>query len=277
MRQIFLFIYQYRVFFVFLLLELLSFSLVYTNNSYQKVAFLNSANAISANIYEQKNKVSQYLSLKKINEELMDENTKLRSLLNEYQKQEIEFKTPLIPQANYTYLPAYVINNSFHHTDNYLTINKGLAHGIKPGMGIISAEGVVGQIKSCSENFSTAYSILHGDINVSSMVKKTRTLCTTRWERTDYTKASLLFVPQHIPLMKGDTITTSGFNSIFPEGIMIGKVVEVSPFGKNNFQQVSIELSVDFTSISYVYVVKDKNAPEKDSLEKINITPFRNK
>jgi rod shape-determining protein MreC len=248
---------------------------VYTNNSYQKVAFLNSANAVSANVYEQKYKMSQYLSLKEVNEELMDENTRLKSLLNEYQKQEIQFKTPLLSQINFSYKPAYVINNSFNSIDNYLTINKGLVDGIKPGMGIISARGIVGQVKSCSNNFSTAYSVLHGDINVSSMVKKSKTLCTTRWERTDYTKASLLFIPQHIPLAKGDTIITSGFNSIFPEGIMIGKVAEVSPFGKNNFQQVSIELSVDFTSISYVYVVQDKNAVEKDSLEKVSVTPIK--
>lgn len=228
---------------------------------------------LAGSIYEGKNKITRYISLKKVNEELMVENTQLKALLNEYEKILITQKTPVVSPTTYSYVPAYVINHSFHQLNNYLTIDKGTADGIRPGMGIISARGVVGQIKSCSEHFSTAYSLLHSDINVSCVVKKTRTLCTTNWTRTDHTKANLLFIPQHVPLAKGDTIVTSGFNSIFPEGILVGTVAEVSPHGKNNFQKVLIDLSVDFTSLSYVYVVKNKNAPEKDSLEKASTIP----
>ncbi|MCS6832005.1 MAG: rod shape-determining protein MreC [Flammeovirgaceae bacterium] len=273
MRQIFLFIFRHRVFFVFLLLETIALFLVYTNNIYQKIAFLNSANAVAGSIYEGKSKITRYISLKNVNEELMKENVQLRTLLNEYEKMLVVQKTPLIGEATYQYIPAYVINNSFHQLENYLTIDKGTADGIRPGMGIISARGVVGQIKSCSEHFSTAYSLLHGDINVSCVVKKTRTLCTTNWTTTDPTKANLLFIPQHVPLAKGDTIVTSGFNSVFPEGILVGTVADVSPHGKNNFKKVIIDLSVDFTSLSYVYVVKNKNAYEKDSLEKATLIP----
>ena len=171
----------------------------------------------------------------------------------------------VIPQ--FEYISAKVINNSIRRVNNYLTINKGSADGVEPGMGVIGSWGIVGKVRATSRDFSTVYSILHSDMLVSSEIKRNNVLCTTTWTGEDPMYADLLYVPRHIKILKGDTVVTSGYNAIFPENEPIGVIDNFWINENETFFHVKVKLATDFRTLSYVYIIKNKFRAEKDSLE----------
>ncbi|MEM9340556.1 MAG: rod shape-determining protein MreC, partial [Bacteroidota bacterium] len=167
----------------------------------------------------------------------------------------------------YTVIGARVVNNSFRRAKNFLTIDVGKRDSIFPGMGVISPSGVVGQVKSVSNNYSTVYSVLHPNVMVSSIIKRTSTICTVQWDQRTYNKATLRYVPRHIPLEIGDTVLTSGYNSVFPQGVSVGIVDELNLEDHMTFYEAKVKLSTDFTSLPNVFVIVNELQPEIDSLE----------
>ncbi|MEN7547489.1 rod shape-determining protein MreC [Rapidithrix thailandica] len=266
MNQLLAFIFKFRFFIVFLALELICMWLIFTQNTYQRYAFLSSSNALAGNVFSVSDNISGYFHLTAENQTLVKENARLRNLLWSLSPN-VNTDSLRTDSLEYEFIPAKVVNNSFLQSNNYLTINKGRKHGLKPGMGVISTLGVVGKIKACSENFSTVYSLLHSNIMVSSQLKKSKTLCTTKWEGTDYTEASLLYISRHVEISQGDTVVSSGSNAVFPENILIGVVNKVDNNESESFQNIQLKLATDFSNLSYVYVINNFSRAEKDSLE----------
>ncbi len=208
--------------------------------------------------------------MKDVNQELAEENAKLRQeLTRKALMSDISYSANRDSSyiKKYKYTTAKVINNSTKNFRNYLTINKGWADSLAPGMGVICNEGIVGRVKSCSKYFSTITSILHKEIMVSSKIKRLKAAGTVKWDGIDATKAKLLYIPRHLEIKRGDTIVTSEYNSVFPEGEMIGYIESIKVKGDENFYNIDINLSTDFTKLSYVYVIKNNLRFQLDSLE----------
>ncbi len=264
MRKLFDFLYRRRTFAIFLGLEIVCIWLIVSFNQRQNADFLNSSNALSAQVATGSQNVSDYFDLVEINEQLMLENERLQAELRD----KIAFADSLdVPTETYLVKGARVINNTFRRSTNYLTILGGEESGILPGMGVISTSGVVGQVKSVSNRYATVYSLLHPKMIVSSTVKRTSTNGSVQWDQETYDIASLKYVPRHIGLKVGDTVVTSGFNSVFPPNINVGVVSEVNLEDHMTFYEAKIRLSVDFTSLPNVFVVIHENKLEKDSIE----------
>ncbi|AZQ63553.1 rod shape-determining protein MreC [Flammeovirga pectinis] len=280
MSQLFAIIFKYRVFLVFLLLELVASGLIVNNNSYQRSVILSSSNAVVGGIYNASSNVEQYFNLTDVNEDLLNENAYLRKQLelaevgvkDSLSLDSINTKTTALfygmsDTIAYDFIPARIINNSIYRSANYITLNKGRNDGIVEGMGIMTKDGVVGQVKAVSAHFATCYSLLHRDMAVSSELKKNGALCTVKWDTEDPTTASANYLPLHLDINVGDTVTTSGFNTVYPEGIMLGVVTEAKKTPSERFWLVTIDVSVDFSKIHHVYVSKSLFRSEKDSLE----------
>lgn len=278
MQQLFLLLYQYRATLIFILFEVLCVWLIVQNNFYQRARFFNSSNAVAANILAVSNNIGDYFALEKVNQQLAEENASLRELL--------QYGAPMVQKPDsalfadsafiaedsaaviqFEYITAQVISNSIRRLTNYITINKGSADGVERGMGVIGPEGVVGNVKAVSENFAVINSLLHTDIQISAKVKRTQDLGTVRWNGVDFTTASLRYVPRHVELQPGDTVVTSGYNALFPQGIMIGVVKSIEEREETQFYDITIDLAVDFNELSYVYVIKNLLRPEIDSLK----------
>lgn len=274
MRRLFLLIYQYRAFFTFIVLEILAFWLVIGTSTFHNAAFFNTSNRVVASIFGLRQGIYQYFNLANENDNLAKENAFLRDLISQNQLQVLNADSALFSLADtamqYKYIPAKVINNSTQKTNNYLTVDKGSRDGLEPGMGAISSFGVVGVVKTVSNNYATLYSLLHGEMQVSSLLNRLGVFCTTKWDGFDPLYASLLYIPRHVELEVGDSISTSGYNAFFPEGIPIGQIKEFSIDENETFYKVIIELSSDFQSLSHVYVIQNYFRQEKDSIEVLN-------
>lgn len=268
MQRIFLFLYRIRAFLLFVLLEAFAISLIVSNNSQQGSAFFNSSNELSGSVFQTQSNVVDYFSLSSVNKSLMEKNAQLLTELEALRKPADSVFIPMDSAMIKTmqFKGAKVINNSLRLAQNHLTINKGSNHGVKSGMGVINEQGVVGRVKSVSHNFSTIISLLHTDLLVSSKIKSNDVFGSTKWDGINPQQAKLMYVPRHVVVAIGDQVVTSGYNSIFPEGIAIGTVIEVKPGTDTNYLDITLKLDTDFSKISYVYLVESFQKPELDSL-----------
>jgi rod shape-determining protein MreC len=267
MKGLLRFLNQYKNGVVFLVLELISLFLVFNGQSLQLTKQLHCTPYWVGKLYAYIADLKAYPLIKKDYQALLDENSALRAQL--VQKEIASNISPDIAiEEPYHFIPAKVINNSIIHAKNYLTIDKGAQHGITPGMGVMTTQGIVGRVKSVTDHFSTITSLLHIDMLVSAKVGKVGAIATVHWLGDNPTQAQLLYVPRHVKIEPGDAVVTSGYNATFYEGISIGRVKQVELKKEAPFYNITVELSTDFSTLQHVYVIKNKSIQEREALEK---------
>lgn len=273
MQRIFWFLYTYRAFISFVLLEVFCGWLIVQNNTYQGASFYNSSNRYTAQVLQQTQEVKDYFSLKRVNKELAAENARLHQLYQKAVQQSASIRTRDIYKPDstlsgrYQFIAAKVIKNSTTESRNYITIDKGTADGIRKEMGVISAQGVVGKVTDCSEHFSVITSVLHIDYKLSSQIKRNDAIGMVVWPGGNSRKAQMKFVPRYLEVKVSDTVTTSGFNSVFPAGVRVGIVRKITAAPAENTYDLDIDLLTDFNRLTYVYVVDNIFKSEQEQVE----------
>ncbi|HEU5146184.1 MAG TPA: rod shape-determining protein MreC [Chryseosolibacter sp.] len=283
MQRLFLFFYQYRAFFTFLFLELVCAWLIIGNNPYQGARFFNSSNGLVATLNNVSHGVREYFLLRQINSTLAEENAQLRSKFEAMnQRQYLAPRTVAVIDSTmftsgdsavinqFDFVSAKVVSNTVNRFTNFITINKGREDGVEPGMAVISAVGAVGKVRTVSRHYSVVTSILHVDVQVSALLKRTGHFGTIQWDGVNPDYVKFKFIPRHVQPVKGDSVLTSGYNAIFPEGIMVGQIEEIN-LSDELFYDLKVKLSQDFRKLAYVEVVKNSLRHELDSLEQ----PFK--
>lgn len=275
MRSLFRYLLKNYGFFLFILLEVISLIFVFNYNRYQKAKYLSSSNRLAASVYNSYSKSINYFRLTGINRELAEENAKLKALLQTVHGPGIVLDSVLSETKEvgsvYRYISARVINNSVNKPFNYITLNKGRKHGIKPDQGIISSDGVVGVITDVSESYSVGLSVLNQRWSVSARLKDSGFFGSLMWDGNDYRFASLTEIPFHVPLTPGDTVVTSGFSTIFPEGVMIGTIHSFEQPEGDNYYKIRVELSSNFKTLSFVEVIENVKKTEIEQLENLTL------
>ncbi|GAA3934429.1 rod shape-determining protein MreC [Hymenobacter algoricola] len=295
MRNLFTFLFRYRGVLVFGLLEVLSLILLVRNSNYHGAAFYNSSNAYVGQVLDWRTRIYDYFRLVQVNQGLVAENAALRQQLYPADTaSRVAATLPVSPDSatqarlsqsgrpdslllgqqqipardpDYPLIPARVINNSLRNVDNYLTLNVGTLDGVKPGMGVLAAAGVVGRVKVSSEHYATVTSVLHSKTSISAKIARDNTFGSIKWLGDDPTHVLLDYIPRQNKLVLGDTVVTSGYNAIFPEGIRIGLIDSFVKEPDKNFWTVRVRLAVDFTKLTYVYVVTSRPKMERDTVE----------
>ncbi len=263
------FLYYYRAFLTFLLLEILCAWLWVENSQYQNTQFFNTANRFTAAVIGFSERTREYFSLAEVNRELAEENAGLRTLVEQLAPHEGAARLAGDTLLRFDFVSARVINNTVAQFKNHLTINRGTDMGLEPGMAVISNAGAVGKVKSVSEHFAVVTSLLNTDEQVSSMLKRTGNFGTAQWDGTDPRMINLLYIPRHVQPQPGDSVVTTGYNAVFPEGVLVGIVREVDLKKEAQFFDIRVELAQDFRRLAFVKVVKSRLKRELDSLEQV--------
>ncbi len=269
MRNILRFILKYHFLLLFLFLEVLSFYLVINYNDLHKEQFLNSSGRVATSLFEVSSSFSDHFSLKRANAELSRENALLRSQLFNYDSKKnssLDYEN-LEVDTIVNFIPSKVVNNSVNKLHNYLTIDKGLNDGIKPGMGVISARGLVGITRNVSKNYATITSLLNTQIKISSKLRDSHYFGTLYWSGQSIKHATLSEIPSHAEVEIGDAVVTSGFSSIFPENILIGTIEDFELNRGKGFYDITVRLSVDFSNLTYVETIDNYRKEERLQLE----------
>lgn len=270
MRNLLYFFIRNNAFFVFILLEIISFYMIVNNNEKQNQVFVSSANSFSGAFFERFDKVTRYWNLGEVNEELARDNKRLLEQLPSAQFDEsidtIQVQDTLY-QQKYEYIPALVINNSVNRYNNYLTLNRGNSHGIESNAGVISGSGIVGIVQKTSAHYTSVMSVLHRSTKISAKLKQNDYFGSLVWKGENAQEMNLEAIPKHAEVRTGDTIITSGYSTMFPEGIMIGVVESTDLVNGSNFYDIKVKLSCDMNNISHVFVVNNLMREEQETLE----------
>ncbi len=265
-------------FITFLLLEVFCFYLIANFNQKQRKIWLHSANTATGAIEKKRNSVSQYFGLEAEADRLAAENARLLAELSKSNSIRIPYRDTVrevkidtvrgdFVRPLFSFRPAMVINNTVTSANNYLTIDQGAAQGIRPGLGVISPDGVVGIVRDVSKNYSLVLSILNRNSKISAALKKTGHFGSLVWEGNDPKEAILHDIPKHVQFAPGDTVVTSGFSEIFPPGRVVGRVKFSSVEPGSNFYDIAVELTNDLSQARHVYVVDNLFRAEIDSLQ----------
>ena len=267
MRNLLKFLGLYIYSIIFLILFFFSVTILINDNFILKTYYFNSSNYISGSFYSLNQSVKDYFFLNVKNKNLEKENQKLQEEIINIYISKINKDSLIVNKPNI--IGAEVINNSTNKSKNYLTLNKGTNHGISEGMGVLSANGVVGRVKYVSDNFSTVISLLNTSYYLSTNIKESNTISTINWDGNDSRFVKLLYVPKHIEAEKGNLIITSSFDSIFPKGIEIGRIDSINKNVNSNFSDITVRVFQNFYELSQVFVVLDNFTSEKLKLEKM--------
>ncbi len=243
------------------------------SDGYQGSHVLNSSNQVVANVYQTAQNTKEYFSLKYENDRLSNENAQLRNLLKtnyavlplkEFKKNDTLYK------QQYTYITAKIVNASVNKRRNYITLNVGKNQGITRDMAVMSPDGIIGIITNVSDNFSSVMSVLHKDFGINCQLKKDRSYGPLIWDGKNYKYCSMIDIPTHAKIKKGDTVVTSELSGIFPEGILVGFIEDYERKQGESFYTAKVKLSSNFKKVNHVYVIKNRFKTERDSLEKIS-------
>lgn len=272
MFELIQFIIKSRNIILFVLLEVLSFYFIISNNNYWSVRYFNTSNYYVAKVLDWSNKAKQYAQLRQVNNDLAEENRRLNTLVTQLQQLKpngpTSYKTDSLFATRFKYIVARVINNTTQHPNNYITLDKGTADGIQPGMGVISPTGVVGKVRSCSEHLAIVTSILHSDFMVASKLVKANDMGPVKWDGINPQRMKMLYISRNTKMYRGDSVVTSEYNSIFPSGILVGRVIGVRETPAQTFHDITLAVGTDFSNLAFVYVVENKLQAEQEKLEK---------
>ena len=226
-------------------------------------------------VYEVANNVTGYFHLKSINDDLVQENVelelqieRLRSVLMELTADSVGIeKVKADALKGYDIYRANVINNSLTHVDNYITLDKGENDGIRPEMGVINGSGVVGIVYHTSANYSVIIPILNSKSSISCKIKRSDYFGFLKWDGGSSEYATVKDMPRHSLFSLGDTIVTSGHSAVFPGGIPIGTVEDISDSHDGLSYLLKVKLFTDFGRLNDVRVIAQKGQEEQIELE----------
>ena len=275
MRNLLNFLLKYNHWFLFILLEVISFVLLFRFNHYQHSVYFSSANAVAGKVYEVSGGITSYFHLKSVNEDLLDrimeleqQNHNLEDALGRQLSDSTELNSIRnLPKTDYQVFKARVINNSLNLVDNYITLNRGSKDGIRPEMGVVDGNGVVGIVYDTSSHYSRVISVLNSKSSISCKIVGSEYFGYLKWEYGDSRYAYLKDLPRHAEFNLGDTVVTSGYSTVFPEGIMIGTVDDMADSNDGLSYLLKVKLATDFGKVSEVRVIARTGQHEQKELE----------
>jgi len=270
LRNLINFIIDHYHWALFLLLEVIGLTLFFSRDGYQRTSLISSTNSVVGWIYEGKSKVTTFFNLAQANEELTSANVnlnlrvkQLQDELEKLQDAETPRKDSLNPLAGYKVIPAKVVNNSVHLKDNLLTIDKGTADGVDKDMGVVSGNGVVGIVYMAGTHYSIVIPVLNSHSNISCMIERRRYFGYLHWTGGASNMAYVDDVPRHAHFKLYERMVTSGYSTVFPEGIPVGKIIHVynSPDGVS--YRIQVHLYTDFSTLRDVMVIDNEKVGEQ--------------
>ena len=276
MRNLLAFLAKYNHWFVFILLEVICFVLLFRFNNFQGSVYFSSANAVAGKVYEYNSSVTTFFNMSQSNKKLSERNLileqQVRALtqyiathhgdslaMEQCQKQAL---------AGFKLIPAKVIQSTINREDNLITIDKGKADGIHEDMGVACGTGVVGVVYMASDHYSIVLPVINVNSNISVMIRKRGYFGFLHWKGTPSDIAYVDDVPRHARFALGDYVVTNGYSSIFPPGIIVGKILHVFNSSDGLSYRVQLRLSTDFGKLRHVCVIDNSALKDKALLLK---------
>ncbi len=277
MQNLWQFFIRHFHWFLFLLLEVASGVMLFQYNNYQSSVWVSSANMVAGKVYELQANIEQFFSLTRNNEELSLRNFYLERQLDQLRRLYAEEtgdttaaeRAELQALSQYKLIPAKVISSSLDRLDNMITIDKGRVDGVNPDMGVACGGGVVGVVYQVSDHYAVVIPVLNNSSRISCAIRGRGYFGYLTWKGGDPSIAYVEDIPRHAKFRRGEWIETSGYSSIFPHGISVGKILQVYNSRDGLSYRLKVHLSTDFGCLRDVCVISDSEIGERLRLQNI--------
>ena len=258
---------------VFILLEIAALGMLRHGDSLQDLFISRAAHGFLGYFWGVSENISDYASLRTENRHLAEEILRLTETITRLEEEaaaaaardSADYTTAW--RGKYEFIPAEVIKNSVNKQHNYLIIGKGSDDGVRPQTGIITSRGVIGIVDAVSRHYSYAISFFNSDSSISARIGKDGAAGPMAWDGKGSGNALLREIPLQVKFEEGDTVYTSGFSTIFPPDIPIGRITGSRIVNGATFE-IKVSLFQDFSSVRHVCLVRNRDLDEIMSLEK---------
>ncbi len=255
---------------IFFTLLSTSLYLIVQYNNAQNEIFINSTNIVSTQVNNKIDQLANYFSLESVNKDLQTQNASLMQKIFEYGINNSDINAYPKDSLNFELIPVTICNSTFNLKNNNLTLCQGYNDSLQKDLGVITENGIIGIIRNLSPNRARVMSILHSQSIIDCSLRQAGAHGSLVWNGKNPKILDLIDIPKHINVVVGDTVETSGFSTIFPKGLLVGKVVDVHlPKGSNIFD-ISVEIFNDPAAVKYGYVIKNRMSKEQKELEAKN-------
>lgn len=253
---------------VFIILEVAALSILYNCSEIQKLWIGQGVTNVKASIWGRTERIRNYFSLRSANEQLTRENSRLmQEMLSLRQdSSRVNAGHHRFTNVRYSMIPANIVTMSRGSQHNYIIIDRGSADGVETDNALVGPNCVAGIIQSVSEHFSLAISFENQDMVISARELRTSLVGSLRWSGTSSDRAIFGDVPVFCDIDLGDTVVTSGFSSMIPPDIPLGKVTGKS-VRNGSTAEFDIELFDNLHKIRTLAVVKNLDGKEIGALE----------
>ena len=260
---------------LFLLIQIISFALIFNwRNTLHHSAFLSSSNHLLGSALEVNSNISNYFELSEINKGLVKDNEVLKSKIYNQEiilSNDFVFLNDTVFKRQYKFLYANVISSQFKNRENFLILNQGNKNGVKQNMGVIGDYGLIGVVVSVGKYYSSVLPVINSKFELAVRHQQTKSFGILKWSKNDnWQSATIEDVPSYVTVEIGDEIETSGASGIFPEGILVGKVIKIEEIEATQFFRIRISLVEDYASIYNAYVVKNENLTDLQSIKNVD-------
>jgi rod shape-determining protein MreC len=259
-------------------LSFLSVLLIVNNSLFQRSKYLAVVHDLTGNVYFISSSVKSYINLRHANDDLQNRIAELEMTVQGYEHQlELLRDTNITGKIDadsahsltYTFTPAHVVYNNLSGLENYIMLDKGYVDGINVDMGVVSPNGIVGVVMSVSPRFSIVIPVLNPKFRLSCKIKRNNYFGSLVWDGKDPRYTYLEELPRHVEFDIQDTIVTSGYSTIFPEGLLVGTITDSQKQKNDNYNYLQIKLFTDFSTLTDVLIIKNRLKDEQEKLQKI--------
>lgn len=279
------FLKKYNYWFIFILLEVASFVLLFRFNHYQGSVWFAQTNSVAAKVNSIYTDIEAFIHLDEVNRKLTEQNSVLQIQVNRLREQLRDAThEPSINDRHirdsldgFRMLSARVVSASIVKNENYIVIDKGEAEGVKPEMGVVGGGGVVGIVSMVNRHHSMVLPIINRNSRISCRIRRTGYYGSLMWDGGSIFYANLVGVPQYARAKRGDAIETSGYSTVFPPGLFVGKVRDIKPAPDGLSQQLVVNLGTNFGNLRDVSVFENLHKQDiQELIERSDSTAANN-
>lgn len=273
------FIRRIYVVLLFIAIEAIALSHYAHSSYYTQAKILSRAHTIAGGVQSSIFGVKHYFTLRGENDVLSQRVAKLEQELAYYRNKDIDEQTdslslegidPTMAESlsQYRYTTARIISNSISRSRNFITLNRGLMHGVMEDMAVISPSGMmIGYVVGCSERYSVVLPMLNIDFRTSGKIAGDEHFGSIYWSGKSPYRVEMTDLSKHADIEIGDEVVTTGLSHFFPEGIKIGYVESYAINDTQTSYHVTVRLAADMTKLNNVILIENVDYGEIANLE----------
>lgn len=264
---------------LFIAIEAIALNYYAHSSYYTQAKILSRAHSVAGGIQSSIFGVKHYFTLRSENEVLAQRVAELESRLANYREKEINTITDSLTVqrldsamveslSQYRYTTARIIANSISRNRNFITLNRGLMHGVVEDMAVISPSGMmIGYVVGCSERYSVVLPMLNIDFRTSGKIVGDEHFGSISWSGASPYKVEMTDLSKHADIEIGDEVVATGLSHYFPEGIKIGYVESYTINDTQTSYNVTVRLAADMTKLNNVILIENIDYGEIKALE----------